>query len=76
MFKLPFIFGRKKLLLAFEYGLTLAETARKMKVKMTPELVERAETMIEGEFTSHSAQHIANHMTVNLLSAFELDMNE
>lgn len=76
MFKLPFFFGRKKLLLAFEYGIVLADVARKMKVKMTPELIEKAETMLEGEFTSQTASHLATHMEVNLLSAFELDMNE
>ncbi len=76
MFKLPFIFGRKKLLLAFEYGVVIADVARKMKVRMTPELIKKAEIMLEGEFTSQSATHLATNMTPNILSAFELDISK
>lgn len=77
MFKLPIIiFGRKKLLLSFEYGVVMAETAQKMKVEMTPELIEKAERMIEGEFTRKSAENLAGQIVPNILSAFELDITK
>lgn len=75
MFKLP-LYGKKKLRLAFEYGLTIAQTAHEMKVEMTPELIERAEEMIVGEFTDQSAQHVALNMVPNILTAFELDLTK
>lgn len=63
----------EKLRLAFEYGLTIATTAHEMKVELTPELVEKAEIMIEGEFTAQSETHLAGNMVPNILSVFELD---
>lgn len=72
MFRLPF-FGRKKLLLAFEYGLILAKTAQDMKIEMTPELVAKAEEMLVNEAKNQSATVMATWMVPNILSVFEID---
>lgn len=70
MIKLPF-FGKKKLLLAFEWGVILADVAREQNTKLTPEIMERAEKIIINEFKSKSPSQLAGHMEVILLSIFE-----
>jgi len=75
MFKIPF-FDSKKLRLAFEYGMVLAKTANDMKVEITPELMEKAEVMLIGEFRSQTAERLAIDMAPNILSAFELDQSK
>lgn len=75
MLKLPFI-GKKKLFLAFEYGLIVAEIAKQHNIEMTPELVEKAEKMIEGEFFNQRATHLAGNIIPNILSIFELDIRK
>ena len=73
---MPKFFGIKKLLLAFEYGMVLAKTANEMKVEITPELMQKAETMLEGEFRSQTPTQLSVDMAQNILSAFELDMSK
>lgn len=75
MFKLP-IFGKKKLLLAFEYGVVLSEVAKAQGVELTPEMVARAEVMVENEFRIQKDTHLAVQMTQNILTVFELDMSK
>lgn len=75
MLKLPF-FGKKKLLLAFEYGVVLATTAQKHGVEVTPDLIKKAEAMIEGEFRIQTPTRLAVDMVPNLLTAFELDLSK
>lgn len=75
MFSLP-IFGKKKFLLAIEYAAVLCEVAREQNVEITPELMEKAEAMMLGEFTTHSATNLAVNMIPNILSVFELDLNK
>lgn len=75
MFRLP-LFGRKKLLLAFEYGMILAKSANEMEQEITPELMEKAEIMLEGEFRSQSPTQLSVDMAQNILSTFELDMGQ
>lgn len=75
MFKLP-IFGKKKLLLSFEYGMTLAKTALENKHEITPELMEKAEVMLMGEFTTQTPTQLSIDMAQNVLSAFELDLSQ
>lgn len=70
--KLP-IYGDKKLRLAFEYGVVLADVAKQQGVEVTPELIARAEEIIVNEFSRRSASKVACEMTVNLLAAFETD---
>lgn len=73
--KIP-LFSREKILLSFEYGLVIAEVAMKQKVKLTPELVEKAERMIEGEFQKKSIDRLAIEMIPNVMSVFELDLSK
>lgn len=75
MLRLPF-FGREKLKLAFEYGMILAKSAQEMKHEITPELMEKAEIMLLGEFQSQTATQLAIDMAPNILSTFELDLSE
>lgn len=75
MLKLP-IFGKKKLLLAFEYGLILAKTAQEHKIELNADHVKRAEIMIEGEFRNQTVEHNAVNMIPNLLTVFEFDLSQ
>lgn len=75
MFNLPF-FGRTKLLLAFEYGLTLARVANENSVELTPEIVVRAEEMIENEAKTQTDTRFATQMVPNILSVFHLDITK
>lgn len=75
MLKLPW-FSRNKLLMAFEYGLLFADVAKQQGVPITPELVKKAEIMIENEFRNQTETHIAGNIVPNLLSVFELDTSE
>jgi len=70
------LFGKKKLLLAFEYGVVLAEVAQKQGIEMTPELIKKAEIMIENEFRNESLSRLSGTMIINILSVFELDTNK
>lgn len=70
MFKFKF-YGKKKLLLAFEYGLTIAKVAQEQNVELTPELVERAEKIVVAEFTSKNPERLAVEMVPNILATFE-----
>lgn len=74
--RVPFFFGPKKLLLAFEYGLILSELAHKEGVEVTPEMVKRAEKMIEGEFSTQRATHLAGNIVPNIMTVFELDISK
>ena len=70
MIKFPF-YGKKKLRLAFEYGVTIGDVAKWQNVVLTPKIIERAEEIIVSEFSSKSASKVANEMQVNLLAIFE-----
>lgn len=74
MLRLPF-FGKKKLRLAFEYGLVLAASANQLKVELTPELSERAEYMLMNEFSSKNPTQLSVDMHANILSIFETNMD-
>ncbi len=75
MFRIP-LFGKKKLLLSFEYGLIIAKLAEEHKVEVTPELIARAEAMLLGEARTQSAAHMAVNTIPNLLSVFEIDITK
>ena len=66
----------QKTLLAFEYGLTLSETAREMKIDLTADHVKRAEDMIQNEFATHDAPFLAGNMIPNLMTVFEFDVSK
>ena len=75
MFKIP-LFGKQKLRLAFEYGLTLAHTAHEMKAELTSELVEEAEEALVNEFTNETPTFLAVNMGQTVLSMFKLDLSK
>jgi len=75
--KLKFwLFGKSKVLLAFEYGVILSESTHALGVKLTPEITEKAEAMIAGEFSTKTVEELAADMGPNILSSFELDLNK
>lgn len=71
-----FLFGKHKLLLAFEYGILIADVAKSHNIELTPEIVERAEKMLENEARTRSAEDMAVDIVPNLLTAFELDLSK
>lgn len=70
MLNLP-LYNKEKLLLAFEYGLTISEVARARGVELTPAIVNRAEELITKEFRENTAEYNATHMIPNILAVFE-----
>jgi hypothetical protein len=65
------LYNKQKLLLAFEYGLVLSDVAKQKGVELTPEIVKRAEDLLEKEFKANTASYNATHMVPNLLAIFE-----
>lgn len=72
----PSIFGKKKLLMAFEYGLTISEVAHKQKVELTPEIIEKAEKIILDSFSRNTTEKVATEMLPIILAVFETDMSK
>lgn len=72
MLKLPF-FSRKKLLLAFEYGVILSQVALENNIKVTPEMMKRAEELIIPEFTDSTPTRLSTQMVPNLLAILQPD---
>lgn len=73
MLKIP-LYSNKKLLLAFEYGLILGESARDKGIELTPEIVARAEEIIQKEFVKNNSLQLAKDMIPNILAMFEPDL--
>ena len=67
----PRLYNNKKLLLAFEYGLILSETARGMEKVVSPEIIKRMEKIILKEFHKKNSTQIACDMLPNILASFE-----
>lgn len=57
--------------LAFEYGIILTETARSLNVEVNKDLVERMERVINGEFPTHTPEHLAVNMLPLVMAALE-----
>ena len=70
MFKIP-LYDNKKLRLAFEYGLVIADVAKQREIILTPEIIIRAEEIIIKEFSSKSATKVACDMEPNILAILE-----
>ena len=66
----PF-YSEEKLRLAFEYGLSISETAHEMKVELTPEIVTRGEDILVDVCSYETAQDVAVNMVPNILATFE-----
>ena len=62
------IYGNKKLIAAFEYGLTLREVVGE---KLDKEMVQRAEDILVKEFSTKSHKRVVLDTTPNLLAAIE-----
>lgn len=70
MFKLPF-FGKKKLLLAFEYSAVLHDSAHELGITITPEIIERAEILVLNEFKNKGKERLALEMIPNIMAILE-----
>lgn len=67
----PHIFGKQKLLMAFEFGINISEVAKEMKIEVTPEMVKRAENILLEECRTNTAKHFACNMISYTLAVFE-----
>jgi len=72
----PGIFGKKKLLLAFEYGLVLSDVAKNKKIELTPEIVERAESILLDVCRGSTTKRVGLDMIPNILSMFETRLDD
>ena len=70
--KIP-IYGNRKLIASLEYGLIIADVAKKQGVELTKEMVESIEKMILTEFKAKNVQRLAIEMVPNILSCFEIE---
>jgi hypothetical protein len=64
-------FGKKKLLLAFEYALILSQTAKELGIILTPEIAKKMEEIIKKEFPWKTPERLSIDMVVNIMSALE-----
>ena len=65
---LPNLYSKEKLLLAFEYGMTLSKVAKDLNLELTFEQMDTAEDLILREFKENSPTQIAQDMLPNLLA--------
>jgi hypothetical protein len=70
MLGLPF-FGKKKLLMAFEYGVVISDVAKERGMKLDTEVIKRLEDIIAKEFSKKSYTQVALEMIPNILASFE-----
>lgn len=70
MLGLP-IYGKKKLLLAIEYGVVLSDVAKDRGIKLDAEVVTRLENILVNEFSKKSYTQVALEMIPNILASFE-----
>jgi len=67
----PNIFGKKKLLLAFEFGVILRDAAESLDVRVTPEMVIKAEDLLLNECRTGTAEKFACNMTMYTLAVLQ-----
>lgn len=65
------IYGDKKLIAAFEFGMLLAEVMRQNENLLTPEIIERAEKILVEEFSTKSHKRVVLDTLPNILAAIE-----
>lgn len=68
--KIP-LFGKKKLITSFEYGLNIAKVAKDNNIELTKELVERAEKMIINELSCKNYKIVNKETLPNILAVFQ-----
>ena len=71
MLKFLNIFGKKKLFLSFEYGVTLATVAKTLDIELTRDIVQRAEDILIKEFSQKDPGRLATDMATTLLAVLE-----
>ncbi len=72
MIKLPFSwYNNKKTILAFEFAVVLSDSAKDLGISITPEIVKRAEKLLENELGPRTAKHFACNMNVYTLAILE-----
>ena len=62
----------KAIKIAFEFGLVLSETALAMKVKLTPEIVERAEIVLIKEIKENGLTKTALNFVPLIMAVLEI----
>lgn len=70
------MFRTQKLMLSFEYGIILSETAKAKNIELTPDMVVKAEEIIHDAFCRYSPTELAVQMQPIILSIFETDMGK
>jgi len=70
LYRLP-VYGPKTLLLAFEFGLVLSETAKARKITLTSEISERAEKIFLAEIALNGFEKTALNFTPLILACLE-----
>ena len=72
--KLPRVtlYRSNTLKIAFEFGLVLSETAMEMKVKLTPEIVERAEVVLIKEIKENGITKTALNFVPLIMAVLEI----
>ena len=71
MNRLP-IYGKKTLLLSFEFGLILSQTAKEMNVELTPEIIANGEMILINELRTKGLQKTACNFASLVLAALEV----
>ncbi len=70
MIKIP-LYGDKKLITAFEYGLMLGDVAKGLKIKVSNEIADKLEKIILKEFKTKGWKQLSGEMGYNILAALE-----
>lgn len=70
MMKIP-IYGNKKLIAGFEFGINISETLKENKVEMTKEMVLRAEDILVKELSTKSHRRFVLDSIPNILAVIE-----
>lgn len=68
----PPIYGKKTLLIAFEFGAILSEVAMKNKIELDKEIILRAEKILLQELRTNGLQNTAMNFTPLILAALEI----
>ena len=69
--KIP-IYGRKTLLISFEFGLILSETAKKMEIKVTPAMTLKAEEVLIKELKINGYKKTALNFVPLIMAILEV----
>lgn len=70
--KRPPVYGDRAIKLALEFGMLLSESAKDLKMTLTPEIVTRAENIFIQEVRENGLDYTAMNFTPLLLSAYEV----